>query len=46
MPSAELAIIREAGHVSNMEKPAEWNAVIKKDCRESLRMHHPHGMIW
>jgi pimeloyl-ACP methyl ester carboxylesterase len=44
IPSAELAIIREAGHVSNMEKPEEFNAYVGRFCRshddgQNTRLH-------
>jgi pimeloyl-ACP methyl ester carboxylesterase len=32
IPGAELAIIRNAGHVSNMEQPDEFNAHVRRFC--------------
>jgi pimeloyl-ACP methyl ester carboxylesterase len=32
IPGAELAIIRQAGHVSNMEQPAAFNAHVRRFC--------------
>jgi pimeloyl-ACP methyl ester carboxylesterase len=32
IPSAELAIIPKAGHVSNMEQPEAFNAHVRRFC--------------
>jgi pimeloyl-ACP methyl ester carboxylesterase len=41
IPSAELAIIRGAGHVSNMEKPEEFNAHVGRFCRSHDDVQDP-----
>ena len=35
IPGARLAVIAAAGHVSNMEQPAEFNAEVKEFCRST-----------
>jgi pimeloyl-ACP methyl ester carboxylesterase len=32
IPGAELAIVRNAGHLSNMEQPEMFNAHIRRFC--------------
>jgi pimeloyl-ACP methyl ester carboxylesterase len=32
IPGAELAIIQQAGHVSNMEQPEAFNAYVRRFC--------------
>ncbi len=32
IPNAELAVIANAGHVSNMEQPEEFNARVRRFC--------------
>jgi pimeloyl-ACP methyl ester carboxylesterase len=34
IPAAELAIIPNAGHVSNMEQPEAFNAHVRRFCLE------------
>lgn len=34
MPTARLAIIAEAGHVSNLEAPAQFNALVRAFCSQ------------
>jgi pimeloyl-ACP methyl ester carboxylesterase len=36
IPSAELAVIANAGHVSNMEQPEEFNAQVRRFCLSNL----------
>jgi pimeloyl-ACP methyl ester carboxylesterase len=36
IPSAELAIIAKAGHLSNMEQPEEFNAQVRRFCLSNL----------
>jgi pimeloyl-ACP methyl ester carboxylesterase len=36
IPNAELAIIANAGHVSNMEQPEEFNAQVRRFCQSKL----------
>ena len=36
IPDAELAIIANAGHVSNMEQPEEFNARVRRFCQSNL----------
>jgi pimeloyl-ACP methyl ester carboxylesterase len=36
IPNAELAIIANAGHVSNMEQPEEFNAQVRRFCQSNL----------
>jgi pimeloyl-ACP methyl ester carboxylesterase len=36
IPDAELAIIANAGHVSNMEQPEEFNAQVRRFCLSNL----------
>jgi pimeloyl-ACP methyl ester carboxylesterase len=36
IPNAELAIIANAGHVSNMEQPEEFNAQVRSFCLSNL----------
>jgi pimeloyl-ACP methyl ester carboxylesterase len=36
IPNAELAVIANAGHVSNMEQPEEFNAQVRRFCLSSL----------
>ena len=36
IPNAELAILRNAGHVSNMEQPDEFNAQVRRFCLSHL----------
>ena len=36
IPNAELAILRNAGHVSNMEQPDEFNAQVRRFCLSTL----------
>jgi pimeloyl-ACP methyl ester carboxylesterase len=36
IPHAELAVIPGAGHMSNLERPAEFNAAIRAFCRRLL----------
>jgi pimeloyl-ACP methyl ester carboxylesterase len=36
IPDSELAIIANAGHVSNMEQPEEFNAQVGRFCRSNL----------
>lgn len=36
IPEAELAIIANAGHVSNMEQPEEFNAQVRRFCLANL----------
>jgi pimeloyl-ACP methyl ester carboxylesterase len=33
IPNAELAVIPNAGHVSNMEQPEEFNAQVRRFCQ-------------
>jgi pimeloyl-ACP methyl ester carboxylesterase len=33
IPHAEFAIIPHAGHMSNLERPAEFNAAVRAFCR-------------
>jgi pimeloyl-ACP methyl ester carboxylesterase len=33
IPGAELALIPEAGHISNMEQPERFNAGLRRFCR-------------
>jgi pimeloyl-ACP methyl ester carboxylesterase len=35
IPGAELAVIKNAGHVSNMERPDEFNALVRRFCVSS-----------
>jgi pimeloyl-ACP methyl ester carboxylesterase len=35
IPNAELAIIANAGHVSNMEQPEEFNAQVRRFCQSN-----------
>ena len=36
IPDAELAVIANAGHVSNMEQPEEFNARVRRFCQSNL----------
>jgi len=36
IPNAELAVIANAGHVSNMEQPEEFNAQVRRFCLSNL----------
>lgn len=36
IPSAELAVIADAGHVSNMEQPESFNAHVRRFCQSNL----------
>jgi pimeloyl-ACP methyl ester carboxylesterase len=36
IPNAELAVIAEAGHLSNMEQPEEFNAQVRRFCLSNL----------
>jgi pimeloyl-ACP methyl ester carboxylesterase len=36
IPNAELAIIANAGHLSNMEQPEEFNAHVRRFCWSNL----------
>jgi len=36
IPKAELAIIANAGHVSNMEQPEDFNAQVRRFCQSNL----------
>jgi pimeloyl-ACP methyl ester carboxylesterase len=36
LPNAELAVIANAGHVSNMEQPEEFNAQVRRFCLSNL----------
>ena len=36
IPDAELAVIANAGHLSNMERPAEFNAEVRRFCQSNL----------
>jgi len=36
IPDAELAIVANAGHVSNMEQPEEFNALARHFCRANI----------
>ena len=36
IPNAELAVIENAGHVSNMEQPQEFNAQVRRFCLSNL----------
>jgi pimeloyl-ACP methyl ester carboxylesterase len=36
VPNAELAVIANAGHVSNMEQPEEFNARVRRFCMSNL----------
>ena len=36
IPNAELAVIANAGHVSNMEQPEEFNAQVRRFCQSNL----------
>jgi pimeloyl-ACP methyl ester carboxylesterase len=36
IPEAELAIIANAGHVSNIEQPEKFNAHVRRFCRSNL----------
>jgi len=36
IPNAELAIIANAGHLSNMEQPKEFNAQVRRFCQSYL----------
>ncbi len=36
IPNAELAVIANAGHVSNMEQPEEFNAHVRRFCLSNL----------
>jgi pimeloyl-ACP methyl ester carboxylesterase len=36
IPGAELAVIANAGHVSNMEQPEEFNALVQRFCLSNL----------
>ena len=36
IPNAELAVIANAGHLSNMEQPEEFNAQVRRFCLSSL----------
>ena len=36
IPNAELAIIANAGHLSNMEQPEEFNAQVRRFCWSNL----------
>jgi pimeloyl-ACP methyl ester carboxylesterase len=36
IPSAELAVIANAGHLSNMEQPEEFNAEVRRFCLSNL----------
>jgi len=36
IPNAELAIIANAGHISNMEQPEEFDAQVRRFCTSNL----------
>ena len=36
IPNAELAVIANAGHVSNMEQPEEFDAHVRRFCLSNL----------
>jgi len=36
IPDAELATIANAGHVSNMEQPEEFNALVRRFCQSNI----------
>jgi pimeloyl-ACP methyl ester carboxylesterase len=36
IPNAELAVIANAGHISNMEQPEEFNAQVRRFCLSNL----------
>lgn len=36
IPDAELAIIANAGHISNMEQPKTFNAQVRRFCLSNL----------
>ena len=36
IPNAELAIIANAGHLSNLEQPEKFNAQVSRFCRANL----------
>jgi pimeloyl-ACP methyl ester carboxylesterase len=36
IPNAELAVIAQAGHLSNMEQPEEFNARVRRFCLSNL----------
>jgi pimeloyl-ACP methyl ester carboxylesterase len=36
IPNAELEVIANAGHVSNMEQPEDFNALVRRFCLSSL----------
>ena len=37
IPGAELAVIPNAGHVSNMEQPEEFNSRVRQFCLSNIR---------
>jgi pimeloyl-ACP methyl ester carboxylesterase len=38
IPNAELAVIANAGHVSNMEQPEEFNEQVRRFCQSNLEV--------
>jgi pimeloyl-ACP methyl ester carboxylesterase len=46
IPSATLVVLRGAGHLSNLERPEQFNDAVRKFCREHTQQTHDDHRRW